>query len=539
MAQIGSESTTTTSTTSSTTMMTGPAAPPPPPPMFVPPSGPGIKYKHAPLPPKPPVLDEEARAKLVVGGRADSGMVQVNKADPQWLSKTIEHSKQAKVRKWAAVETVASQVPRIDFADATPFALTSQFSQNRTSNATAESDVSLLEAKPVPWSTASALGLSHAGAGGVYFIQFPDKSVVVVKGSQTTPQEFLAFHLAALLGADAIRVPWMRVVDLGSNEHVAIQQAIRKYLDPVAHAGLEKSASRPFLIVMEFVPGSSVESMTAADMKRLFHGDNVRVTEVNTTAVITDAGAAPQPIDLSSGSPSGSPRSSSNNISSSNSNSNSHSSNNTSSNAALPADAEDISQVTTVSVDQPLSPRGKELLEALGRVVTFDMWINNWDRFPCVWDNEGNPNNVLVVDHSGPEADLCAIDQMVTCLDPRNFAAALDAYKTNVRNFLVELRGWRKGEVKLTDTNLGRLRSSIELCCGYSLTEDELSFVRRGILDMAETISTVSDQEIRAKVSHIKTCIAVDWENTWSIACNSINEDHLLGLRDVFAEVCS
>lgn len=31
----------------------------------------------------------------------------------------------------------------------------------------------------------------------------------------------------------------------------------------------------------------------------------------------------------------------------------------------------------------------------------FDVFINNWDRFPLIWDHEGNLGNFLFTDNEG------------------------------------------------------------------------------------------------------------------------------------------
>ena len=42
-----------------------------------------------------------------------------------------------------------------------------------------------------------------------------------------------------------------------------------------------------------------------------------------------------------------------------------------------------------------LHTAGREHLRQMGRVIAFDCLIFNWDRLPCVWDNTGNPGNVM------------------------------------------------------------------------------------------------------------------------------------------------
>lgn len=55
------------------------------------------------------------------------------------------------------------------------------------------------------------------------------------------------------------------------------------------------------------------------------------------------------------------------------------------------------------------------VLESLGAIMAFDMFIHNHDRLPCIWDNKGNPGNVMF-DASTNEP--ISIDNMMFCLDP-------------------------------------------------------------------------------------------------------------------------
>ena len=40
---------------------------------------------------------------------------------------------------------------------------------------------------------------------------------------------------------------------------------------------------------------------------------------------------------------------------------------------------------------------GRGCLESFGRIMAFDCLINNTDRAPLIWDNDGNARNILVV----------------------------------------------------------------------------------------------------------------------------------------------
>jgi hypothetical protein len=59
---------------------------------------------------------------------------------------------------------------------------------------------------------------------------------------------------------------------------------------------------------------------------------------------------------------------------------------------------------------------GKGVLRFLGAVAAFDMMINNFDRLPCIWDNRGNPGNIMFTGDGHPNS----IDNMVCCIPLNN-----------------------------------------------------------------------------------------------------------------------
>jgi hypothetical protein len=83
------------------------------------------------------------------------------------------------------------------------------------------------------------------------------------------------------------------------------------------------------------------------------------------------------------------------------------------------------------------TPLGQQNLRDLGKIVAFDMLINNTDRIPAVWDNNGNLGNLLF-DTTGA---IIAIDHVVA---PSFFGAAnsnqlLEAYLKRVDALLADV----------------------------------------------------------------------------------------------------
>ena len=67
-----------------------------------------------------------------------------------------------------------------------------------------------------------------------------------------------------------------------------------------------------------------------------------------------------------------------------------------------------------------LSDAGRERLREIGRMMAFDIFIFNYDRLPCVFDNGGNTENIMLSDGG----EVIAIDSMISCFDATASAEA-------------------------------------------------------------------------------------------------------------------
>ena len=75
--------------------------------------------------------------------------------------------------------------------------------------------------------------------------------------------------------------------------------------------------------------------------------------------------------------------------------------------------------------------RERTLWVQLGRLMAFDMLINNFDRLPLAWSNDGNLGNVMLSSRLGP---VVGIDQCV------RHTAGLSTYLQRVRRAIEEAR---------------------------------------------------------------------------------------------------
>mmetsp|Transcript_78963 Transcript_78963/g.156403 ORF Transcript_78963/g.156403 Transcript_78963/m.156403 type:complete len:608 (-) Transcript_78963:86-1909(-) len=90
--------------------------------------------------------------------------------------------------------------------------------------------------------------------------------------------------------------------------------------------------------------------------------------------------------------------------------------------------------VSPKAADTVLAPAllesSKIMLRACGSIIAFDMVANNHDRLPCIWDNLGNPQNIML--SSDARCPLVAIDNQVGCI-PRQNCETRRGYLEKVR----------------------------------------------------------------------------------------------------------
>jgi len=83
-----------------------------------------------------------------------------------------------------------------------------------------------------------------------------------------------------------------------------------------------------------------------------------------------------------------------------------------------------------------ITPESRDRLIRLGMIFSFDAFINNYDRYPFLWDNDGNPDNLILrlnVNYTTKTNDLrdpnsleieferfYALDHRITLIDIRN-----------------------------------------------------------------------------------------------------------------------
>lgn len=133
--------------------------------------------------------------------------------------------------------------------------------------------------------------------------------------------------------------------------------------------------------------------------------------------------------------------------------------------------------------EQLSAARGESpLWTQLGRLMAFDMLINNFDRLPLVWSNEGNFGNVMLGSRLGP---VIGIDQSVNLI---NHPAGLTAYLQRVRK---AHEGARDGQA----STFAPVKNAIRDNTGIDLDDVEIRRLCEGCVDLFSEVSRLAKSE--------------------------------------------
>jgi ankyrin repeat protein len=136
-------------------------------------------------------------------------------------------------------------------------------------------------------------------------------------------------------------------------------------------------------------------------------------------------------------------------------------------------------------------------LRHLGKIIAFDMLINNTDRFPVVWDNEGNLGNLLF-DESGA---IVAIDQMLIAIDSENENPLLQKYLDRVDGFLAKVCGAASADAAAPA--LKPIQDFIRQATGFDVLEAGCVCIAEGVRETVDTISQITPAHLSAIHEHV------------------------------------
>ncbi|CAD8154285.1 unnamed protein product [Paramecium octaurelia] len=192
----------------------------------------------------------------------------------------------------------------------------------------------------------------------------------------------------------------------------------------------------------------------------------------------------------------------------------------------------------------------QERLFSLGKIIGFDIFIHNGDRFPLpIWRSVGNAYNVILKVIDEKQEDMFNIQNVnlnfdcIYSIDPQTILKQLDssiqdkilnAYIEKVQKFLQDLcDDIKKNESKCLDA----FQDFIFEQTHYKLNENELQIVKKGILYQIQKISQFGIENIIKIKQDLILPDSQDWMDSYNNCLNQIHIEFHEKLIKLFSQI--
>mmetsp|Transcript_12119 Transcript_12119/g.18303 ORF Transcript_12119/g.18303 Transcript_12119/m.18303 type:complete len:215 (-) Transcript_12119:278-922(-) len=166
--------------------------------------------------------------------------------------------------------------------------------------------------------------------------------------------------------------------------------------------------------------------------------------------------------------------------------------------------------------------------ENIGKIISFDIFINNGDRIPVVHSNDGNAHNIIVQ----ASGNCVAIDTCITSIHPINASSPYEVYSNRVERFLDAIFSEDTRRVVVA---LEPVREFLYSATAYKVQDQQLldiaNSIRKAITDIARNITAEQLVDLKAEV---EAMVTVDWEGVWGKSIELINIEFLVGMLTLF-----
>jgi len=191
-----------------------------------------------------------------------------------------------------------------------------------------------------------------------------------------------------------------------------------------------------------------------------------------------------------------------------------------------------------VQFDQFNTENSKLLLQShvlkdIGSLIAFDMLINNWDRLPFIWKNDGNPKNIIF---DLNQSLIYGIDNSITSIDITIFSSNFQSYKREVDSALNQIFDNPNKE----STNTKRVRDFIKLYSGIDIGEIGCVQIQLGIIETVKQASKLQVQEIERMKANVEGELMPTMDllgiSPDIVGINKINIQFLSSILETFAK---
>eukprot|EP00743_Colponemidia_sp_Colp-15_P007891 GILK01008546.1.p1 GENE.GILK01008546.1~~GILK01008546.1.p1 ORF type:complete len:491 (-),score=55.50 GILK01008546.1:149-1585(-) len=312
------------------------------------------------------------------------------------------------------------------------------------------------------WDKVCAISASPEGSGGVFFVDFKENGIVVLKSSATIAQEIYAVKLQQRLG---IPCPDFRMIRFTDEEFTAARTKLLQMSqsDGALNIKISRALDRPFWVVMQYISGQSLEECGQKCVSECFN------------------------IHESS---------------------------------------------------------GAKRLSQFGRLIMFDAAINNFDRAPVIWNNEGNARNIMLGVESDAELGNQPRYTSVFAIDSRVVSISLStvAGKDNMMRYLNKVEAFLKETREVAGSvvcshplpaSLNRLVEFVERVSLLRFTHEQIQKVVCGIVNAARALSELPLTVWQSIWMDCASLVEQDWSGVWIDSLASVDVNFLLEVQRV------
>eukprot|EP00053_Salpingoeca_punica_P017161 m.164318 g.164318 ORF g.164318 m.164318 type:complete len:399 (-) comp17131_c3_seq1:407-1603(-) len=173
------------------------------------------------------------------------------------------------------------------------------------------------------------------------------------------------------------------------------------------------------------------------------------------------------------------------------------------------------------------SQAGHDHLISLGRMLALDVLCNNGDRLPLIWDNRGNPGNIMFAFEGG---EVVSVDGQVCPIDIETAPDQYDAYLDKIRLLLKDLKkAGANGEVAA----FTRVREKLQEFTHFDIGTEGTLLLQQGFLEVAANTQKIN-------ITHIELRMWREMLDEYSpaiVGLNSASPDFVWAVWSVFQEV--
>mmetsp|Transcript_112529 Transcript_112529/g.223656 ORF Transcript_112529/g.223656 Transcript_112529/m.223656 type:complete len:1232 (-) Transcript_112529:86-3781(-) len=170
-------------------------------------------------------------------------------------------------------------------------------------------------------------------------------------------------------------------------------------------------------------------------------------------------------------------------------------------------------------------PTAHQLFEDLGELIALDALLNNMDRVPAIWQNDGNLANIIVSDNT-----IVGIDQQV---NPISDEKGREAYMARVREFCRDA-----GNISLSSAAVTNIRAAMLQNCGFESNDVSCHRLMTGVRTVFRRIADVREQLLAALPEIKKKMTAMFSNIPGALDRLDLAFAHLTDCTKVIAEIC-